>query len=203
MLDIDISTNLDAIDDFLDDFTLNIFIGSARRAIDRTVVSARADATKHIRKTVNIKAKDLKNKIKIGKAKGGINSLQGFVDFDGAPIPLLEFVTGSNDVPNNKGVPIKKRKVLKIKILKGKSRKLRGAFIAKVHSKQVFRRGRSGGFYKQSAPSIAEWMSRNNLRDPVLKRAQDTFNRTFKHEYQFRMSKAKAKINSASLKIPT
>lgn len=189
-INIDISSNIAEVMASLPDLNQQVFYQAARTSIGKALIAGRAQAAKGLRERLNIKSGDVKRKIGITKPKGSsLFSLEGVISFDDTPQPLLDFVKGNKEIIKQKGVKIRKRRVLRVEITKGKAFKMRGGFIQKVRSKQVFRRGKSGKFYKQSAPSIAKFIQEHQLKDPVIKRMNEVFFGNLKNQYEFRLER--------------
>ncbi len=167
-INIDITSNIAHIQAAMGDVNKKVFYESVRYSIGKALIAGRAEAAKSLRERLNIKSGDVKKKIGITKPKASsFASLEGILSFDDTPQPLLDFVKGSKSITSQKGIPIKKRRTLKVEITRGKSFKMKGGFIQKVRSTQVFRRGKSGGFKKQSAPSIAEFIQKGEHKTMI------------------------------------
>lgn len=193
-IDIDISSNIAVIQKGLGDLNKEVFYQSIRYSIGKALIAGRTQAAKGLRERLNIKSGDVKRKIAMTKPRGSdLFSLEGVLSFDDTPQPLLDFVKGSRDVIKQKGIKVKKRRVLRVEISKGKVWKMSGGFIQKVKSTQVFRRGRSGKFKKQSAPSIAHFIDQEKLKIPVIRAMKDSFRANIKNQYEFRLQRLIAK----------
>lgn len=189
-INIDISSNIAEVMRSLPDLNKKVFYEATRHSINKALIAGRTQAAKGLRERLNIKSGTVKSKLGITKARASsLANLEGILSFDDAPQPLLDFVRGSKDVIKQKGVKIKKRKVLRIEITRGKAFKMQGGFIQKVKSKQVFRRGKSGGFKKQSAPSIAHFIKESRLKGPIIKRMKEVFFNNLENQYKFRLDK--------------
>lgn len=193
-LEIDISSNIAAIAQRFPELEMEVFYPSVRGAIGKALIAGRTQAAKGLRERLNVKSGDVKRKIGITKPKpSSFSSLEGVLSFDNTPQPLIDFVKGSKDVIKQSGIKIKKRRVLRVEITKGKTFKMQGGFIQKVRSKQVFRRGKSGKFYKQSAPSIAHFIEEQKLKTPIIRAMMDSFRVNLKSQYEFRLARSIAK----------
>lgn len=189
-INIDISSNIAAHMKNMEDLNHQVFYQSIRTSIGKALVAGRAEAAKSLRARLNIKSGDVKKKIGIERPKASsLANLEGILSFDDTPQPLIDFVKGSKDIIKQKGIKITKRRVLRVEITRGKTFRMKGGFIQKVKSKQVFRRGKKGGFYKQSAPSIAHFIEQEKLRIPVIRRMKDVFRTNLKNQYQYRMQR--------------
>lgn len=189
-LNIDISSNLAAHIAAVKDLNKEVFYKSIQYSINKSLVAGRAEAAQGLRERLNIKSGEVKSKIGIGKARSGsLAQLEGYLSFDDNPQPLLNFVKGNKEVIKQAGVKIKRRRVLRVEITKGKTFKMAGGFIQQVRSKQVFRRGKSGGFKKQSAPSIAHFVDDRAIRIRVVGRLHEVFKNNVYNQYNFRMKR--------------
>ena len=189
-INIDITSNVFEVMASMPDLNQQVFYQATRTSIGKALVAGRAQAAKGLRERLNIKSGDVKRKIAMTKPKGSsLFSLEGILSFDDTPQPLIDFVRGSKEVIKQAGVKVKRRRVLKVEITKGKTFKMKGGFIQKVRTKQVFRRGKSGRFYKQSAPSIAKFVQEHNLKDPIIKRMKEVFITNIKNQYEFRLER--------------
>jgi hypothetical protein len=164
-------------------------VNGARRAINRTLTSVRVEAIGLIKEKINIKSTTLKDRhIQLRKASGGsLQSLQGSLLFSNDPIPMLEFVKGSKEPIVQKGLAVKQRSKVKVEITPGKRFVLHKAFIQRVHSVQVFKRGPSGRFHKQSVPSVGFMLLNRGVGEQIRARAINTFAETLQHEYEVRL----------------
>jgi hypothetical protein len=193
-INIDISSNIAVVMASMDDLNKTVFYQSIRYSIGKALIAGRAQAAKGLRERLNIKSSAVKEKIGMTKPKAGsLASLEGVLSFEDVPLPILDFVKGSKDVIKQKGISIKKRRVLRVEITKGKTWKMKGAFIQKVKSQQVFRRGKSGKFYKQSAPSIAHFVEQQRLKVPIIRKMKDVFRNNLKNQYEYRIQREIAK----------
>jgi hypothetical protein len=193
-INIDITSNVFEVMASLPELNQQVFYQATRTSIGKALVAGRAQAAKGLRERLNIKSADVKRKIGMTKPKGSsLFSLEGILSFDDTPQPLIDFVRGNKEVIKQAGVKVKRRRVLKVEITKGKTFKMKGGFIQKVRTKQVFRRGKSGRFYKQSAPSIAKFIQEHGLKDPVIKRMKEVFLTNIKNQYEFRLERYMAK----------
>lgn len=193
-INIDISSNIAAIAQRFPDLQMEVFYPAVRGSIGKALIAGRTQAAKGLRERLNIKSADVKRKIGITKPRpSGFASLEGVLSFDNTPQPLIDFVKGSKDIIKQAGIKVKRRRVLKVEITKGKVFKMQGGFIQKVRSKQVFRRGKSGKFYKQSAPSIAHFIEEQKLKVPVIRAMKDSFRANIKSQYEFRLARFIAK----------
>lgn len=200
-LDISITSNVvDAIT-AMEKIPDKIVWDATRVSINRAMVTGRKEAGKTLRERLNVKSRDMKQKIKVSKARGGnLRSLQGVLSFDDTPMPLIDFVRGNKNLIKQKGVKIKKRRKLKVEITRGKKFVIKGGFIQKARSKQLFKRGSSGGFYKQSAPSVGEFIMRKQFKFPVAKAMRQSFRKNLKNQVDFRMERMTAKVGAGRMR---
>lgn len=202
-MDIRIKTNLREVDVFLDNLKLKIMGQATRASINKSIRATRTHASKEVRSYLNLKAREFKeDHTKSIMARGSkLESIYGEISFSGHEIPLLKFVTGDKSTIQQKGIPVKKRRTLKVKIRRGKSIKATGAFIQKVRTKQVFRRGRSGKLYKQSVPSVAHYIrTKMALRQSLERKAKDVYWKNFENQWSWRLEKERNKLKNARLR---
>jgi hypothetical protein len=189
-VNINIASNLAGHMAAIKDLNEQVFFKSIQYSINKALVAGRTEAAQGLRERLNIKSGNVKSKIGIGKAKNGtLAQLEGYLSFDDSPQPLLDFVKGNKEVIKQAGIKVKKRRVLRVEISKGKSFKMKGGFIQQVRSKQVFRRGKSGGFKKQSAPSIAHFVDDRKIRIRVVTRLHEVFKNNLMNQYEFRIQR--------------
>lgn len=189
-IDINISSNFDDVVKALDDLKVNQVLQAARFAINRTLITLRKESTQRISEKLNIKQSTLKDKyIVMNKAKGGkLGELVGSLDFSGSPIPVLEFVKGAKTALVQKGIPVAKRRKLKVEITPGKPFIMKGAFIQRVHSLQVFKGRRSKGFHKQGIRSLAYLLVNRGIGDGLVTFGQQRFTQIFLDDLRKRMN---------------
>ena len=153
---------------------------SARRAINRTLLTLRKESLKQIPEHLKIKPKTLRDRyIRLNKAQGG-NNYEGSIDFSSEPIPMIEFVRGSKDPIKQKGIKVKRRKKLRVEITPGKRFVLRRGFIQRVLSKQVFKRPEGKeGFKKQSTPSVGMIVLKRGIGKALVDMGAQRFSELF------------------------
>lgn len=180
-MEIEITTDiLNAVELFRDKLSQAKLKLAVQRAMNKTVVSIRGHALVEIRKRLNLKESTLRKQyVSIERAVGKgqtLGSLSAAVVFSGRPIPLLLFVKGNKNVIEQKGIPVKRRRKLKVQVVPGKTVTLNGAFIQKgPKSIQVFRRNKRGGFVAQSVPGVAHTVSRKGILYNIRRRANTRF----------------------------
>lgn len=201
-IEINIAHNLDALEPWIHEMQGKAVTQSVKRAINRTLISVRLISIKMFKKRLNKKQTAFyKKKIKTFKAMGSdINRMQGVMIYDGKTIPLLEFISGSKDIIKQKGIAIKKRRKLRASVKPGKKFQVKGAFIQKVNSKQVFKGKRGQGLKKQGVSSLGTIMQRQSFRPLLEKIAVGKFKKEFIRDLQFRINKATEKVNSARMR---
>ena len=204
-LDFNILHNLEATEEWLDSIKVKAVLGAARAAINKTLRSTRVFSVKAIAKQYRLKPsglsrREVKSMMKVKKARGGsLNSLEGQIKYDTTPIPILKFISGAQEIIKQKGIKVKKRRRLRAEIRPGKKILLKGAFIQRVHSKQVFKRGRAG-FKKQGVASIGQVIMRDRMKILLLNHVASVFEDNFKNQLQFRLDKLATKLNNSKLK---
>ena len=201
-LEFSLETNIAGIEQWLDNDLMKMVDQAARRSINRTMTSTRKETVKLLRQRLNIKAGITKKRdTRIRKATGGtLDTMEGVLSFSDKPMPMMQFVRGSKDIIKQKGIKVKKRKKVRVEIQRGKKFVMKGAFIQKAKTRQVFKSDKTGGFYKQSAPSIGEWINRQGIKMKIEKHAQKVYTKNFEHEFNFRFNKKADSIGRLKLK---
>lgn len=178
-------------------------VAAARFSINRSLLTVRQESIPMIRKNLNMGVTAVRKRAEIERTRGGgFRSLVGSVDYSVEPVRMIEFVKGSKQPIKQKGIPVRKRRKLKVEVRPGKRIKLPGAFIQRKKSIQVFRRMGTGRFRKQSVPSIG-WVvfNRDGIHKKLVKVGQDRFKELFFGEVQKRIDgTVKTFNNSKSLK---
>lgn len=204
-IDFDITGNIEAIPQWFNSTHDKAILAAARSAINKTLISARKLSVKRMGITYRLRPsgysrREVKSQMKLFKAKGGaLHTIHGAIQYKGNPIPLLKFVSGKKEIIKQKGVKIKKRRKLKVEIKPGKKFLVKGGFIQKAQSRQVFKRG-SNGFKTQAVASIAKVMMRKSNKEAVLKHVKRRFPEIFASQAQFRINKANEKMSRKPMK---
>jgi ethanolamine utilization microcompartment shell protein EutS len=208
MLKIDISSNIYAMPEYLDDVSGKVVIQAAKTAINKTLKQLQTFSVKQVGlnyklRSSGLSASYIKNKlIKIHKASGAdISRLSGAIVYRGTKIPILDFVTGHKNVIKQKGIKISKRRKLTAEIVPGKKTALKHAFIQQINSKQVFKRGRGRRAKKQAVAGIGIVLFREINKAALHGFIIKKFPGIFKNQVDFRMGKLNAKLAKARLKI--
>lgn len=188
-LELKIDVDFLAVVEAFDKIKANDIIQATRRAINRTLAGVRQDSLDQLRKKLALKESVLRKRfIKLTKASGNsISSLAGFLDFSNEPIPLLEFVRGSKENIQQKGIPVKKRRKLKAEITPGKRFVVRKAFIQRKFSKQVFKRDSSGGFKKQGTRSVGFMLQHRGIGERIVAKGNVRFQKELLRELKVRI----------------
>lgn len=177
----------------------SVIVKSARQAINRAAQSMKSFSNRQIREERKLKLREIADKIRLKKAQGKeLIDLEATVTFSGIPLPLILFVAGAKQPREQKGIPVGRRKRLKVEIKRGQKKTRQHLFIARAkrgeHRYQVFQRASSGksALKMQSAPSIAEMLrTKRNIKDLLERHALTRLKAEFEAAYNFNMSKAK------------
>lgn len=108
---------------------------------------------REVTREYNIKQKDLKGNIKLIRARRGTKSREGrlfaIISVTGKSIPLYKFAAKPKEPPVQKGIPVKRRKPVTVKVKKtGGRKRLSHAFVARMRS------GHVGIFTRKSSESL-------------------------------------------------
>lgn len=197
MLEINITSNFLDVAEHFKDINQKFLYQSTRYAINRTLLTVRQASLDKLRKRIDIKQSTLRQKhIAITKARGTTwNNLQGVVSFNTDAIPMLEFVKGSKEVVKQKGVPIQRRRKVKVQIVPGKKFVLKKAFIQRVKTKQVFKRAEGQkDFHKQGIRSVGFIVMERGLGQELQNIAGQRFRTLFMQDLRARINGHVGKI---------
>lgn len=163
---------------------------SAARSINRTATGTRTFLSKEVRKELKIKAKPVRDAVRIKKASpnASLRNIQGIVEVSGKPIPLIEFGARERNVRKDgkvyKGVSVR---------VKDRRKVVRGGFLATMKS------GRTGIFKRKGksrlpirelfSTSITDILRNEGFLDRIAKFVDERFFREFKRDLEFRISK--------------
>lgn len=191
---IEFSLDLGALDhelqNVLKEFRAVDVVQAARRAINRTLLGVRQKSLDDIRSRLNVKERDLRKRMRVHKAQGNsLATLEGSVSYSTDSFPLLSFVKGSKAPIKQKGIPVARRRRLKVEIEKGKVFTVKGAFIQRKHSVQVFRKLKKAGFKKQGIRSLGFMITNRGLGESLQDYGQRRFVKEFFRELDVRASK--------------
>jgi len=116
--------------------TPKIIVNARRSAVNKIASQAMTQTKKVIRETYNVKSKDLTPFLKIQRAKG--SQTYAVLEASGRPIPLYKFGARPVMPIEQKGVPVRGRKPVTVKVKRKGARKIvRGAFVARMRSGHV------------------------------------------------------------------
>ncbi|SFV63498.1 hypothetical protein MNB_SV-14-1019 [hydrothermal vent metagenome] len=137
----------------------------------------------------NIKSADVKSKVKVRKASGDDNSFK--LTITSHRLSLAKFIssiTTKRVSVNRKGKRYKgKRKIVKVKVRRGKAKELHGGFYA---SKQLFKReGKSRlPIKKLSTISVID-MFTEEIVDRGFKKVEENYPKTLERNFNFYIGK--------------
>ncbi len=178
---------------------------SLRQAINKSVITVRKDAVERIRKIRALKTGEIKRDFtSVIRAKGSsVEDMEGFVVLSGRSMKLLRFTKGSKEPSNQKGVPIGRRRKLRIEVNPGQTKRRTDVFIIKGSGGKnvvVKRRGnqvtktRNGVKYKgplggaEAAPSIGVLFKKRNVTSAIQSLAVKRLAKEFDAAYKFNLS---------------
>lgn len=184
-----ITHNLQRIPKELKDLSDITVKKAAARAVKETATKLRKDLSMEVRKRVNLPAsgtsrggrglvppgvKDLivvDAKVKANRSTP-LSSIFAHIRTSNKPISLIHFVRGKKEPANQKGIPVKRRKKLKVQIMRGKTETRPHSFIQRAKGNiQVFNRGSGRNIKKQSVPSVFEFLKKPGVLNPFLDNA--------------------------------
>lgn len=187
-------------------FELKKFSGKAleksqQQAINKTATGLQTFINKKIREKRQLSVKEIKTKfINVEKARKGL--LLATVTISARELTMIRFIKGPKRPRKQKGIEVRKRKPLRAAVDKGKTRILKGAFIAFPHKgkPQVFRRmsdtKRVGRRKVQKlrilrTPSLAVLVDRPQLSRAILNETGRRLSKEFLSAFRNQLSKIK------------
>ncbi|MBI4208552.1 MAG: phage tail protein [Deltaproteobacteria bacterium] len=178
---------------FLDRLKARAVLRSVKRSLNRTIEGVRTQANVQVRQERKLKASEInQNYFRVDRARSySLQGMEALLSVSTKPIPLLPFVLGSQEPAIQKGIAIRERKPLRAEIQPGRRQQLPHAFIARVRSKQVFRRkdpGRSP-LMKQSIPPLTTLFQRKEFLSPLERYARERYGKEFSSNFNFELSK--------------
>lgn len=159
------------------------------RALNRAAANAKTNASKKVRETYTLRAKDVNETFSVRKASR--NSLVAVVSSRSGSIGLDKFKVRPLE-PRHKKPP----KSLKVQVKKeGGAKNLIGGFVASVSGNKVFQREKSSRHKKGGndrwtelpikrlfGPPVPEMLERKSIREFVEQEAAQTFEKNLEHE---------------------
>ena len=187
--------NFEKIPVFLDKFTDKALVTAVRRAQNVALRKLVTRTSRVIRQKRKLKAKEIKDRFfKIKKAKGNmLSNLEASLTVDNRSVSLIRHVVGKKEGRSQRGIPVSKRKPVRVEITPGKRIKLKTAFIAKGRNNRnhVFRRRQQGPnpIVKQSAPALSKIVAESKVRRKLNRFAQNEFTKEFERVFELELQK--------------
>lgn len=170
-------------------------VAASKRALNRTLLTLRKESIKEITQKIRVKPAELRSRyIRLEKAGQGANVLEAALVFSGESLHLLKFVRGNKEPIKQAGISVKRRRKLRVEITPGKAFVLKGGFIQKANSAQVFRRGKGRGLIRQTAPSIGFMVLNRGIGETIKSIGQMRLSRALASELNFQLIKMRAKM---------
>lgn len=164
------------------------------RALNRTAITVRAEASRRIRERYNLKSRVLKDQIRIRNATKA--ELRAVVQASGRPIPVIEFDArrGTNGVTVRVG---RTRKVIRHSFIQTMKSGHRGVFMRVLENdNQKYRSKRKPGsasdlpIAERFGPSLPQAFTSKQVMDAIVAAARTRFPKAFEQEARFYLSKA-------------
>ena len=191
---IEIEHSLEDAIKFLTVFSKKELVRAHRRALNRTATGLRKEATIAIKKELRLKSGNIKAKrLRVRKATGSrFEQLEAALEFSGDPVPMIEFVRGSKKPRDQKGKPVKRRRLISVEIKPGKKFKLKHGFIATVRSQQIFKRSSKGKskLKKQGIRAVSTLPNIDAFRSPLERYIRTRYEREIAAALKFAINKA-------------
>lgn len=204
-IQISLEDNLKKINASFGSLRKQLIVKATRQSLNKTLSSVQTLTNKRFRKKRKMKASDIKKDfMKLKKARGSkMDQLQAEMQISGRALTLIRFVTGPKMPREQKGIAVKKRKPLRVRVEPGKSKKRGDVFIAKGNGGkyQVFRRTdnkkrkrqnrQKGPIEVQKTSALARIFERDNFRRPIETFAGRRLLLEFDRAIKFQLSKMK------------
>ena len=202
-LKLKIEHNLHDAQKMFDELGNKDIIASARMALNNAIRRGKSEGSIRLRKRINLKSREIKARIKEDKAKGStLRQIEASLVFSGIPIAMISFLTKKTPI-EQKGKPIKKRRKLRVRVKGSKSIVLKGAFIQKMNSLQVFRhKGRGRRARKLSTKSLAKIIIEHEINKMLEQLVAVRFSREFNRQLRWRWGKTSRKYSNTPMKLP-
>jgi len=183
------NASLDGSDDLLkllDKKTLNKVLNRTANDEGRRF---NTQVAKDIRKEYNIKSSEVKSKVKVRKASGDNNSFE--LTITSKRLDLAKFIssiTTKRVAVNRKGKRYRgKRKIIKVKVHRGKAKELRGGFYA---SKQLFKRTGKGRLPIEKLTTVSvTGMFTEEIVNRGFKKVEEHYPKTLEKNFNFYVGK--------------
>ncbi len=190
-----IEVDLDRVKVFLTDIRFKALTNATRSAMNRSANVLRTRTNLEIRKHLKLKAGVINKKhLLVKKARGSrLESMESSLSISGKRLSLIDFVVGNKSPRPQKGIAVKRRKLLRVEVKPGRRSTLKKAFIAKGRGgkNQVFRRrtSKNNPIVKQSITAISTIIERRNLRTQLEVFGRKTFEKEFDRAFSFQLNK--------------
>lgn len=203
-LKINIEHNFHDLTKMMNEISHDNIVGGTKRAMNDALRRSRVVVGKEIMKEIALSSSKVKARINIYKARGSsLDAIEGALGFSDMPISMLNFVVGNKSNIKQKGLKVKQRRKLKVRLKPGKTIKLKGAFIQKVKSQQVFRRkGQGPRVRKLGIKSIATIAFQRKIRPRIEEVFLKRFDREWRRQMSFRFQKTANKYSGSPMRLP-
>lgn len=194
-LEMKISVDLNSVKVFLDDVKFKALTNATRKSMNRALSALQTQASRVAREERKLKLREIKTRyFRLTKAKGNrLHEMKASLEISGKPLSLIHFVVGNKEPRSQAGIPVRKRKSIRVEVKPGRKVQLKSAFITRGRggNNQIFRRRgkRSYPIVKQSVPSLAAVFSRDKIRKPLESFAQAKLSSEFEKTFQFEINK--------------
>lgn len=174
---------------------------AASAAINRTITTVKKEVSKSVTKNYAIKSETVKKTLDTKQSSG--NKLSGEISSKGAPMSLKRFKVSRNamnvinysKIDSSADTRKTRRNPIKVKILKSRSLAplKKGALFKTPKGKRMglIRRVGSEPFpvTTTAGPSVPQMFGAERTLDQLVPLAQETLNKRFQHEIEFRLGK--------------
>lgn len=185
---------LKKLDVFLTRFNDKALTTAFKKASNTALRKLSTQANKQLRTRRKLKKSEIKSDYFTEKKAFGtrLTQMRASLEIASKPISLIRFLKGNKSPRPQSGIPVKKRKLLKIEIVPGKTVRTK-AFIAKGrnNNNHLFRRRTKNQtpIVKQATKALSVVVTRNKLRRPLERFAGNELNKEFTRVFKVELDK--------------
>lgn len=195
MIDIQLDHDIEQARFYLTDLKKKALVAATRQAMNKSTTALQTFMNRKVRERRKLKAGLIKRKyFKLKKATGRqLRAMKAGVSVSNKPVSLIHFVRGGKNPTSQKGVPVNRRRKVRVEVTPGRKVTLQSAFIAqgKNGNMQVFRRRHKSRYplVKQSTPALTKLFNDAGLVRDTRSFAGWRFQKEFTTAFNFQVEK--------------
>lgn len=132
-IEFNVMSNLDELNVWIAQLTNRGLSQATKRSMIRTKPTMKKESVLMVKKYRKAKSRAITDRFKF-KSKLNGNVLSNYeinMEIERKPIRILEFIKGKKEAQKKRGIPVRKRRKLKVEVVPGRARRLPSAFIEK------------------------------------------------------------------------